>query len=125
MITFRTKGSFRRTKRMLEKAEKCDFTSILNRYGREGVQALSAATPVDTGKTAKSWSYEGVQEKGKAHIYFKNDNFSDGIPIAILIQYGHATRGGGWVEGRDFINPAIQPIFDRIAEMAWKEVRGK
>ena len=122
MITFRTKGSFRRTKRMLERAEHCDFSTLLRKYGEEGVRALSAATPKDTGKTSKSWSYEIVEEKGKAQIFFNNDNINQGIPIAILIQYGHATRGGAWVEGRDFINPAIQPIFDRIAQQAWKEV---
>lgn len=124
MITFRTKGSFRKTKKMLEHAYSCDFHDILTRYGEEGVAALFMATPEDSGETARSWGYEITQEHGRARIVWTNSNMNQGIPIAILIQYGHATRNGSWVEGRDFINPAIQPIFDKIAEKAWKEVIG-
>lgn len=124
MVTFRTKGTFRHTKKMLEKAYACDFRRILDRYGQEGVAALMMATPEDTGETANSWGYEIIEERGRAVINWTNTNFNEGIPIAVLIQYGHATKNGGWVEGRDFINPAIQPIFDKIAEKAWKEVTG-
>ena len=88
----------------------------------EGVAALSAATPVDSGETAASWDYEIVNKKGSAKITFTNSHIVKGVPIAIILQYGHGTRNGGWVEGRDYINPAIQPIFDELAEKAWKEV---
>jgi len=97
----------------------------LDKYGKEGVAALSAATPVDTGKTANSWSYKIKRQNGSVSIDFYNSNFSNGVPIAIILQYGHTTNNGGWVQGRDYINPAIQPIFDKIAKNAWKEVTGK
>ena len=84
--------------------------------------ALASATPVDTGLTARSWRYEIVQEKGVARILFCNSNIQNGVPIAIILQYGHGTGTGGWVQGRDYINPAIQPIFDQIAKEAWREV---
>lgn len=122
MITFRTKGSFKHTKKMLEKAYSCDLHNILQKYADEGVAALMSATPRDTGETAHHWGYEIVEERGRARISWTNDHMNDGVPIAVLIQYGHATKNGGWVEGRDFINPAIQPVFDKIAEKAWKEV---
>ena len=94
----------------------------LDKYGREGVKALESATPVDTGLTARSWYYEIKKTNGSVSISFYNSNIQNGIPIAIILQYGHGTGTGGWVEGRDYINPAIQPIFDKIAEKAWKEV---
>ena len=97
----------------------------LDKYGKEGVAALSAATPIDTGKTANSWSYKINRQNGSVSIDFYNSNFSNGVPIAIILQYGHATNNGGWVQGRDYINPAIQPIFDKIAKNAWKEVTEK
>ena len=84
--------------------------------------ALASATPVDTGLTASSWYYEISNKNGSAMISFHNSNIQNGVPIAIILQYGHGTRNGGWVEGRDYINPAIRPIFDRIADDAWKEV---
>ena len=84
--------------------------------------ALASATPRDTGKTANSWNYEIKQEKGSVSISFYNTNIQNGVPIAIILQYGHGTRNGGWVQGRDYINPAIQPIFDEIVKSAWKEV---
>ena len=96
--------------------------SDLDKYGKEGVAALASATPVDTGLTASSWSYEIKQKNGSISISFKNSNIQNGVPIAIILQYGHGTRNGGWVQGRDYINPAIQPIFDRIANDAWREV---
>ena len=94
----------------------------LDKYGNQGVAALSSATPVDTGLTAASWYYEIEQKPGSTVITFCNSNIQNGIPIAIILQYGHATGNGGWVQGRDYINPALRPVFDKIAEKAWKEV---
>ena len=94
----------------------------LTRFGEEGVRALKAATPVDTGETAKYWYYEIQNRNDEVYIEFKNANVVDGVPIAIILQYGHGTGTGGYVQGRDYINPAIRPIFDRMAEEAWKEV---
>ena len=123
MITFRHKGNFSKVTAYLERVKKGANIRSLDKYGREGVAALSSATPVDTGLTAKSWYYEITQENGVVTISFCNSNIQNGYaPIAILLQYGHGTRNGGWVQGRDYINPAIQPIFDKLAEDAWKEV---
>ena len=122
MITFRQKGDFSKLTGYLVKAKNAIKISDLDKYGREGVSALSSATPVDTGKTAGSWYYEIENRNGSATISFYNSNIQNGIPIAIILQYGHGTRNGGWVQGRDYINPAIQPIFDKIAENAWREV---
>ena len=122
MISFRQKGDFSKLNRYLEKAKAAARLSILDKYGREGVAALASATPTDTGKTASSWFYEISHDKGSATITFSNSNINKGVPIAIILQYGHGTGTGGWVEGRDYINPAIQPIFDKIANEAWKEV---
>lgn len=122
MISFRQKGDFSKLTRFLERAKNLVHLSDLDRYGREGVAALASATPVDTGKTAASWYYDIKINKESASIMFNNSNIQNGVPIAIILQYGHGTRNGGWVEGRDYINPVIQPIFDKIAEEAWKEV---
>ena len=122
MISFRQKGDFSKLTRFLERAKNLVHLSDLDRYGREGVAALASATPVDTGKTAASWHYDIKINKESASITFNNSNIQNGVPIAIILQYGHGTRNGGWVEGRDYINPVIQPIFDKIAEEAWKEV---
>lgn len=122
MITFRQKGDFSKLTRFLERAKEAVHIGDLDKYGREGVKALSSATPVKTGITAKSWTYKIEQQKGSVSISFNNTNIQNGVPIAIILQYGHGTRNGGWVQGRDYINPAIQPIFDRIVEEAWKEV---
>ena len=121
-ISFRQKGDFSKLTGYLVKAKNAIKISDLDKYGREGVSALSSATPVDTGKTAGSWYYEIENRNGSATISFYNSNIQNGIPIAIILQYGHGTRNGGWVQGRNYINPAIQPIFDKIAENAWKEV---
>lgn len=123
MITFRQKGDFSKLSRFLERAKETVHLGDLDRYGREGVAALASATPVDSGLTASSWYYEITRTREGVTISFKNSNINKGVPIAIILQYGHATRNGGWVEGRDYINPAIQPIFDRLANDAWKEVR--
>ena len=122
MISFRQKGDFSKTKRYFERVKAAARLSILDKYGREGVAALASATPTETGKTASSWFYEISHDKGSATITFSNSNINKGVPIAIVLQYGHGTGAGGWVEGRDYINPAIQPIFDKIANEAWKEV---
>ena len=122
MITFRQKGDFSKATRFLERVKEAIGLGLLDRYGQKGVAALSAATPVDSGETAASWDYEIVNPKGSARIMFTNSHIVKGVPIAIILQYGHGTRNGGWVEGRDYINPAIQPIFDELAEKAWKEV---
>lgn len=122
MVTFRQKGDFSKATRFLERVKEAVGMGLLDQYGRKGVAALSAATPVDSGQTAASWDYEIVNKKGSATISFTNSNIVKGCPIAIILQYGHGTRNGGWVEGRDYINPVIQPIFDELAEKAWKEV---
>ena len=122
MISFRQKGDFSKLTRFLEKAKNAVHLGDLDKYGREGVAALSSATPMDTGVTANSWYYKIVNKNGSVTISFYNSNIQNGVPIAIILQYGHGTRNGGWVEGRDYINPSIQPIFDRIANDAWREV---
>ena len=122
MISFRQKGDFKSITSFLEKSKNTINVGLLDKYGKEGVSALSSATPVDTGLTAKSWYYKVSNNNGKASISFYNSNIQNGVPIAIILQYGHATRNGGWVQGRDYINPAIQPVFDKLAESAWREV---
>lgn len=122
MISFRHKGDFSKFTRFLEKAKQTVRIGDLDRYGREGVAALASATPVDSGQTAKSWYYEIQQGQGSVTITFNNSHVNDGVPIAIILQYGHGTGTGGWVQGRDYINPAIQPIFDKLANDAWREV---
>lgn len=122
MISFRQKGDFSKLTRFLERAKEAVKVGDLDKYGQEGVAALASATPVDSGLTANSWYYEIENKKGSVKISFKNSNIQNGVPIAIILQYGHGTGTGGWVQGRDYINPAIQPIFDKIAENAWREV---
>lgn len=122
MITFRQKGDFSKLTRFFERAKEAVHLGELDKYGREGVAALASATPVDTGETASSWYYEIENRDGVAKIKFCNSHIHDGVPIAIILQYGHGTGTGGWVEGRDYINPAIRPIFDRIANDVWREV---
>ena len=121
-VSFRHRGDFANLTRYLEKVKKNARLSLLDKYGRAGVEALAAATPVDTGLTASSWYYKITKKDGLYSITFMNSNIQNGIPIAIILQYGHGTRNGGWVEGRDYINPAIQPIFDKLANEAWREV---
>lgn len=121
-ITVKHKGDFSKATRYLEKVGKAARVADLDKYGREGVTALASATPIESGLTADSWYYEVEYRSGRASISFHNSNIQNGVPIAIILQYGHATRNGGWVQGRDYINPAIQPIFDKIANDAWREV---
>lgn len=122
MINFRQKGDFSKTIKYLGRAKNAIRVSDLDKYGRQGVAALASATPVDTGATANAWYYEIVREKDSVSITFNNSNIQNGVPIAIILQYGHGTGTGGWVQGRDYINPAIQPIFDKITNEAWREV---
>lgn len=122
MITFKQKGDFSKFQKYLEKAKEVAKIGNLDKYGKAGVAALSSATPIDSGLTADSWYYKIERQNGKVAINFYNSNINDGIPIAIILQLGHGTGTGGWVEGRDYINPAIQPIFDEIVKDAWKEV---
>ena len=122
MISFRQKGGFSKLTRFLERAKEAVHIGDLDKFGKEGVAALASATPVDSGETANSWYYEIENRKGSVMISFHNSNVQNGVPIAVILQYGHGTRNGGWVQGRDYINPAIQPIFDKIANNAWKEV---
>ena len=122
MITFRHRGDFSKTTKFLERAKRAVRMSDLDKYGREGVAALASATPVDSGSTASSWYYEIKTQNGRITLTFLNSNVNQGVPIAVILQYGHGTRNGGWVQGRDYINPAVQPIFDKIANEAWREV---
>ena len=122
MIKLRQEGDFSKLTSYLEKVKNTVHLGILDKYGREGVAALASATPVDSGLTASSWYYEIFQSKERAVLSFWNSNINKGVPIAIILQYGHGTGTGGWVQGRDYINPAIQPIFDKIANEAWEEV---
>lgn len=123
MIKIKHKGNFSKTVKFLESVkETTNVKKVLDRFGREGVSALAGATPVDSGLTANSWYYEVQVEQGKYTISFHNSNIQNGVPIAIILQYGHGTRNGGWVDGMDYINPAIQPIFDKITDEAWKEI---
>lgn len=122
MITFRHKGDFSKTDRYFERLREAAKVGVLDKYGRAGVEALKSATPVDSGRTANSWNYEIERQNGSVSIIFNNTNINKGVPIAIILQYGHGTGTGGWVQGRDYINPAIQPIFDKLADEAWKEV---
>lgn len=122
MISFRHKGDFSKTTSFLKRAKDKVYLRDLDKYGRQGVAALASATPIDSGKTASSWYYKIENTKESAKITFYNSNVQNGVSIAIILQYGHGTRNGGWVEGRDYINPAVRPIFDKIVDDAWREV---
>ena len=121
MIRFRQKGDFSKLTRYFERVKEVVRLGDLDKYGRAGVAALASATPVDSGLTASSWYYKIENKGGSVTISFHNSSIQNGVPIAIILQYGHGTGTGGWVEGRDYINPAIQPIFDEIANNAWRE----
>lgn len=122
MITITQKGDFNTTTKYLNRLKREDLSKILNKYGNLGVVALSNATPRETGLTAESWYYSIVARKGYYSIRWHNHHIEDGIPIAVILQYGHGTRTGGYVQGRDYIMPAIRPLFDQIAAEAWREV---
>ena len=122
MFSFQTSGSFDNIEKFLKKAQSGTLFDSLARYGQEGVNALAAATPLDSGETASSWTYEIIQNGSSWSIVWGNTHINDGRPIAVLLQYGHGTGTGGYVEGRDYINPALRPIFDRMTEEGWKVV---
>ena len=122
MISFRQKGDFSKLTGYFERVKEAVHLGDLDKYGREGVAALESATPIDTGLTASSWNYKIERANGSVKLTFNNSNIQNGVPIAIILQYGHGTGTGGWVQGRDYINPALQPIFDKIAQEAWREV---
>ncbi len=122
MITLSQKGDFSKLNSFFNRLKEIAKVSDLDKYGREGVEALAAATPVDTGETAASWYYKIEHNNGSSTISFHNSNINKGVNIAIILQYGHGTGTGGYVQGRDYINPAVRPLFDKIAENAWKEV---
>lgn len=122
MIVLSSKGDFSKATRYFERLKETAKLGVLDKYGREGVAALSSATPVETGLTANSWTYKIQLSESSASIEFHNSNINNGVPIAIILQYGHGTGTGGWVQGRDYINPAIRPVFDKIVEDLWKEV---
>ncbi len=121
-VTFESSGSFDNTESWLKRMSSGAIFASLDQYGREGVAALASATPVDSGLTANSWTYEVLKEGGSYSIIWGNTNTTTGRPVAILLQYGHGTGTGGYVQGRDYINPAIQPVFDRISSEVWKAV---
>ena len=121
-IVLKSRGSFKHTDTFLRKIINMDNHSILQRYANYGVQALSSATPIESGKTASSWSYEIVDDGKSASICWYNSNINKGVNIAIILQYGHGTRNGGYVKGIDYINPALRPIFEELADKIWKEV---
>lgn len=124
VISVTTRGDYKKTEGFLHRIVQKHYRNKLQHYGELGVQALSAATPRDTGKTAESWSYEISESDGRLAIWWKNSNRSNNVLVAILLQYGHGTRTGGYVEGIDYINPALKPIFQEMANEVWKEVVG-
>ena len=121
-ISFQHKGDFSKTAKFFNSLLKLDYLNILERYGKAGVAALASATPKDSGLTASSWNYEIAHNAKETSLTFTNSNVQNGVNIAVILQYGHGTRNGGYVAGRDYINPAIQPIFDQIASDAWREI---
>ena len=123
IIVFKQKSNFKKTRKFLKRCSNLQLDDLLDQYGKEGVEALARATPKDTGKTAASWNYAVHKSDGRITITWSNSNIVDGVPIAVILQYGHGTRNGGYVEGVDYINPAMRPIFERIAQRAWGEVR--
>lgn len=123
MLKFKQTGDFSKTSNFIKNAVNASRMRNLEKYAQQGVEALASATPVDTGLTASSWYYKIAEKKNRTTLYFCNSNIQNGVPIAIILQYGHATGNGGWVEGRDYINPAIQPFFDKLTQKAWEEVK--
>jgi len=122
MIKLSHRGSFKNSENFLTKVQKIRVKSVLDKYGRRGVAELAKATPIDTGNTASLWSFDIYVSNTRFSISWKNSNVNNGVPVAILLQYGHGTRNGGYVQGRDYINPTLKPIFDNLADEAWKEI---
>lgn len=125
MITVTNKGDFAKTFSFLNASKNMNLNSILDKYGKEGVSLLSKNTPIDSGKTSTSWAYKIENKKGKISINWYNTNVVNGVNIAIILQYGHGTQNGGYVKGRDYINPSLLPLFNRMTEEIWKEVTNK
>lgn len=123
IIVFRQKGKFKKTSGFLKRVSRMDLDAVLDEYGKKGVAALAEATPKDTGKTSASWNYRVTKGADNIVITWSNTNIVDDVPIAVILQYGHSTRNGGYVEGVDYINPAMKPIFEEIARKAWREVQ--
>ena len=121
-VKFEVSGGFTKTERFLNRMKRREYLNVLDEFGRDGVQALRNATPVDSGATAEAWDYEIKRTRNYTEIVWTNSNINDGVPIAVILQYGHGTGTGGYVQGCDYINQAIRPIFDKIAEKAWKVV---
>lgn len=122
MITLKSRGDFQHTEKFLNRMSKKQYLNVIKKYADIGVEALASATPKDSGATASSWSYEISSSRGGTAITFLNSNVNKNVNIAIILQYGHGTGTGGYVRGRDYINPAIQPVFDTIVEELWREV---
>lgn len=124
-MLFKVKGdpNFPKTDKWFSKLLKVPDLSKFEKYGRMGVEALARETPFDTGETARSWNYEIIQENGQVRVSFYNTNVNKGVNIAIILQYGHGTGTGGWVQGIDYINPAIAPVLEQLAAEAWEEVK--
>lgn len=122
MLKIRHKGNFSKTTKFLHHVLQFDYKTILNRYGKMGVQALAEATPRDSGRTAEAWKYDIEENSNWVSIVWSNENINDGVNIAVILQYGHGTNNGGYVVGRDYINPALQPVFDKMANTVWKEL---
>lgn len=123
MLSFESSGSFKNTDAFLSRMIRGDILTGAEKFAQEGVEALKAATPEKTGDTANGWYYEIVEEGGSTTIWWANRNLVDGFNVAVGLQYGHGTGTGGYVEGIDYINPALKPIFDKLAEATWKEVQ--
>lgn len=123
MISVKSTGSFKKIESFLKKMNDEQIFSVLDSLGQRGVNALASATPVDSGLTSQSWTYEVTHNRGKHGIVWKNTNVHNGVNIALILQYGHGTGTGGWVNGYDYINPAIRPVFDEIADEVWKQVK--
>lgn len=121
-ITLTSKGDFKHTEKFLNKMKDQDYSRVLDKYGKIGAQELAKATPVDSGKTASSWNYEIEVGRGSSFIYWTNSNINKNVNIAIILQYGHGTGTGGYVQGRDYINPVMRSLFDKLAEELWKEI---
>lgn len=123
MLTFKSKGDFSKTNKFFERMLEIIDLSVFDEYGKRGVEALQASTPIDSGKTASSWSYEIVHKKGRVSVIWNNSNINNGVNIAIILQYGHGTRSGAYVQGVDYINPALKPVFDEMSNKMWEEVK--
>lgn len=122
MIRFKHFGDFKNTESFFHRAKERSYLNVLDKYGKAGVEALASMTPSETGKTAASWNYEIVTKANGYSIYWTNSNVNNGVNIALILQYGHGTGTGGYVQGIDYVNPAIRPIFESMANEAWKEV---